>query len=109
MTGEKDLRKEILALRAANVALHDRAEAAESWFPDNDLGHRVCVNCGKKIPKGTKYGESVKGCKSPDACTFDMSYMELVARCKTLENANQVLQKDIEDWESSQQESNTKQ
>lgn len=105
---EHDLRKEILALRSANVALLDRAEAAESWgTPDY---HRICLNCGRKIGRDIKHAAKIEGCKSPEACSYDMTYMELVARCQELEKlvidvkrANQVLQELYE-----QQESNTK-
>jgi len=37
---------------------------------------RLCVNCGRHVDASHDRSESLKGCPSPDACTFDMTMEE---------------------------------
>lgn len=74
--------QEILSLRGANVMLHDRILELESWgVPPY---HRICLNCARKLNKDTKHDFTCDMGKMPEGepyapCTFDMTYMELVA------------------------------
>jgi hypothetical protein len=77
--------QEILSLRGANVMLHDRILELESWgVPPY---HRMCINCSRKFSKDTPRDFVCEMGNMPEgepcvACTFDLTYMELVAELK---------------------------